>query len=104
VILRILQKRSQNWLPSALPPSACLRNINFEYASNITHECGVLIMADIANIAGLVAVMSHQRPTLFCDFVAVTTHKSLRDPRNGIIICNNFLWHSGRPSDAHHHR
>ncbi|MDR3273799.1 MAG: serine hydroxymethyltransferase [Puniceicoccales bacterium] len=67
--------------------SAYPRSIDFERVANIAHGCGALVMADIAHIAGLVAVRLHQSPVPFCDFVTTTTHKTLRGPRGGMIMC-----------------
>ncbi|MDR1255343.1 MAG: serine hydroxymethyltransferase [Puniceicoccales bacterium] len=67
--------------------SAYPRSIDFERVANIAHGCGALVMADIAHIAGLVAAGLHQNPVPFCDFVTTTTHKTLRGPRGGMIMC-----------------
>lgn len=67
--------------------SAYPRTIDFERMSQIAKKCGVMIMADIAHIAGLVAAGVHPSPVPFCDFVTTTTHKTLRGPRGGIIMC-----------------
>jgi glycine hydroxymethyltransferase len=69
--------------------SAYPRSIDFERVANIAHECGALVMADIAHIAGLVAAGLHQNPVPFCDFVTTTTHKTLRGPRGGVIMCKH---------------
>ncbi|MDR0715208.1 MAG: serine hydroxymethyltransferase [Puniceicoccales bacterium] len=67
--------------------SAYPRSIDFERVANIAHECGALVMADIAHIAGLVAAGLHQNPVPFCDFITTTTHKTLRGPRGGMVMC-----------------
>lgn len=67
--------------------SAYPRSIDFERVANVAHECGALVMADMAHIAGLVATGLHQSPVPFCDFVTTTTHKTLRGPRGGMIMC-----------------
>lgn len=67
--------------------SAYPRIIDFERMSNITKACGALMLADIAHIAGLVAAGCHPSPVPFCDFVTTTTHKTLRGPRGGMIMC-----------------
>ena len=67
--------------------SAYPRTIDFERMSQIAKKCGAMIMADIAHIAGLVAAGVHPSPVPFCDFVTTTTHKTLRGPRGGIIMC-----------------
>lgn len=67
--------------------SAYPRQIDFERMADIAKKCGAMIMADIAHIAGLVAAGVHPSPVPFCDFVTTTTHKTLRGPRGGIIMC-----------------
>ncbi len=67
--------------------SAYPRQIDFERMAGIAKKCGAMIMADIAHIAGLVAAGVHPSPVPFCDFVTTTTHKTLRGPRGGIIMC-----------------
>lgn len=61
--------------------------IDFKKFREIADEVGALLLADIAHIAGLVAVGIHPSPAPYCDFVTTTTHKSLRGPRGGIIMC-----------------
>lgn len=61
--------------------------INFKKFREIADEVGALLLADIAHIAGLVAAGIHPSPAPYCDFVTTTTHKSLRGPRGGIIMC-----------------
>lgn len=61
--------------------------IDFKKFREITDEVGALLLADIAHIAGLVAAGIHPSPAPYCDFVTTTTHKSLRGPRGGIIMC-----------------
>ena len=67
--------------------SAYPREIDFKRFKEIADKCGALLMADIAHIAGLVATGLHQSPIPYCDFVTSTTHKTLRGPRGGIIMC-----------------
>ena len=61
--------------------------IDFKKFRDIADEVGALLLADIAHIAGLVAAGLHPSPAPYCDFVTTTTHKSLRGPRGGIIMC-----------------
>lgn len=61
--------------------------IDFKKFKEIADEVGALLLADIAHIAGLVAAGEHPSPAPYCDFVTTTTHKSLRGPRGGIIMC-----------------
>jgi glycine hydroxymethyltransferase len=67
--------------------SAYSRVIDFERFAAIASEVGALLMADIAHIAGLVATGLHPSPVPHCDFVTSTTHKTLRGPRGGFVIC-----------------
>jgi glycine hydroxymethyltransferase len=67
--------------------SAYPRAIDFELVASIAHGNGALVLADIAHIAGLVVAGLHQSPVPCCDFVTTTTHKTLRGPRGGMIMC-----------------
>lgn len=67
--------------------SAYPRIIDFKRCGEIAQKCGAMLMADIAHIAALVAGGVHPTPFPFCDFVTTTTHKTLRGPRGGIIMC-----------------
>ncbi len=67
--------------------SAYPRVIDFKQLREIADEVGALLMADIAHIAGLVAAGLHPSPVPYCDFVTTTTHKTLRGPRGGMILC-----------------
>ena len=67
--------------------SAYPRVIDFERMGNIAKKHGALLLADIAHIAGLVASGVHPSPVPHADFVTTTTHKTLRGPRGGLILC-----------------
>ncbi|MBU0599722.1 serine hydroxymethyltransferase [bacterium] len=67
--------------------SAYPRTIDFQRFQSIAQKVGAYLMADIAHIAGLVAAKLHPDPVPYCDFVTTTTHKTLRGPRGGIIMC-----------------
>jgi glycine hydroxymethyltransferase len=67
--------------------SAYPRIIDFNRFRQIADEVGAVIMSDIAHIAGLVAVGLHPTPVPVCEYVTSTTHKTLRGPRGGLIIC-----------------
>jgi glycine hydroxymethyltransferase len=67
--------------------SAYSRVIDFERFRAIADEAGALVMADIAHIAGLVATGLHPSPVPHCHFVTSTTHKTLRGPRGGLVLC-----------------
>jgi len=67
--------------------SAYSRIIDFERMGEIAREVGAYLMADIAHIAGLVAARLHPSPIAHADFVTTTTHKTLRGPRGGLILC-----------------
>jgi glycine hydroxymethyltransferase len=67
--------------------SAYPREIDFSRFAEICAETRALFMVDMAHIAGLVAAEQHPNPVLFADFVTSTTHKTLRGPRGGFILC-----------------
>jgi len=67
--------------------SAYPREIDFAKFREIADEVGAYLMVDMAHIAGLVATGHHQNPVPFSDFVTTTTHKTLRGPRGGMILC-----------------
>ncbi|MBF0519382.1 MAG: serine hydroxymethyltransferase [Nitrospirae bacterium] len=67
--------------------SAYSRIINFEEFSSIAKEVGAFLMADIAHIAGLIAAGVHPSPVKYADFVTTSTHKTLRGPRGGMVMC-----------------
>jgi glycine hydroxymethyltransferase len=67
--------------------SAYSRTIDFKKFREIADEAGALLMVDMAHIAGLVAAGEHPNPVPYADFVTTTTHKTLRGPRGGMILC-----------------
>lgn len=67
--------------------SAYARTIDFEFMGKVAKEVGAYLMVDIAHIAGLVAAGFHPSPVPHADFVTTTTHKTLRGPRGGMIMC-----------------
>ena len=67
--------------------SAYAREIDFAKFREIADEVGAYLMVDMAHIAGLVAAGLHQSPVPYADFVTTTTHKTLRGPRGGMILC-----------------
>lgn len=67
--------------------SAYSRTLDFAKFREIADEVGALLFVDMAHIAGLVATGEHPNPVPHCDFVTTTTHKTLRGPRGGMIIC-----------------
>ena len=69
--------------------SAYPRIIDFERMSQIAKKCGAYLMIDMAHIAGLVAAGLHPSPVPYADVVTTTTHKTLRGPRGGMILCND---------------
>ena len=71
--------------------SAYPRAIDFKKFSEIAKESGAYLMVDMAHIAGLVAAGLHQNPVEYADVVTTTTHKTLRGPRGGMILCKAEL-------------
>jgi len=69
--------------------SAYSRIIHFDKMKEIADQVGALFMVDMAHIAGLVAAGLHPSPVPYADFVTSTTHKTLRGPRGGLILCKN---------------
>ncbi len=67
--------------------SAYSRTIDFARIGEIARSVGAKVMADIAHIAGLVATGLHPSPVPHCEFVTTTTHKTLRGPRGGLVLC-----------------
>ena len=68
--------------------SAYARKIDFKKFREIADEVGAVLMVDMAHIAGLVATGMHESPIPYADVVTTTTHKTLRGPRGGMILCN----------------
>jgi len=71
--------------------SAYPRTIDFRAFRQIADEAGCMVMADIAHVAGMVAVGLHPTPVPHCEFVTTTTHKTLRGPRAGMIMCREDM-------------
>ena len=67
--------------------TAYSRSIDFKKFADIAKEVGAYLMVDMAHIAGLIAAGLHQNPVPYADFVTTTTHKTLRGPRGGAILC-----------------
>ena len=84
-----LQRKAEESRPKLLicGASAYPRTIDFERIGEIARSVGAKVMADIAHIAGLVAVGLHPSPVPHCEYVTTTTHKTLRGPRGGMILC-----------------
>ena len=85
----VLQKLAEEHRPKLLicGASAYPRTIDFARIGEIARGVGAKVMADIAHIAGLVATGLHPSPVPHCEFVTTTTHKTLRGPRGGLILC-----------------
>ena len=84
-----LQRKAEESRPKLLicGASAYPRTIDFARIGEIARGVGAKVMADIAHIAGLVAVGLHPSPVPHCEFVTTTTHKTLRGPRGGMVLC-----------------
>ena len=68
--------------------SAYARKIDFKRFREVADKVGAVLMVDMAHIAGLVAAGEHESPIPYADVVTTTTHKTLRGPRGGLILCN----------------
>jgi len=89
--------------------SAYSRNLDWKRFREIADKCGAILMADIAHIAGLIAAGIIENPVPYCDVVTTTTHKTLRWPRGGMIMCKKkyakaidravFPWMQGWPHE-----
>ncbi len=84
-----LQRKAEEAEPKMIVcgASAYPRMIDFQKIGEIAKSVGAIVMADIAHIAGLVAVGLHPSPVPHCEYVTTTTHKTLRGPRGGLILC-----------------
>ncbi|MCA1817646.1 MAG: serine hydroxymethyltransferase [Acidobacteria bacterium] len=84
-----LARRAEEHRPQLIVcgASAYPRTINFERITDIARSVGARVMADIAHIAGPVAAGLHPSPVPHADYVTTTTHKTLRGPRGGLILC-----------------
>ena len=71
--------------------SAYPREIRFDIFADIAKEVGAYLFVDMAHIAGLVAAGLHMSPVPYADVVSTTTHKTLRGPRGGLILCKEEL-------------
>lgn len=86
-----LRKSAREFQPRMIVAgaSAYPRTIDFRAFREIADEVGALLMTDIAHIAGMVAVGLHPSPVPYADIVTTTTHKTLRGPRGGMILCRD---------------
>lgn len=86
-----LEKKAQECKPKLIVAgaSAYARIIDFPRLAEIAHGVGAYLMVDIAHIAGLVAAGEHPSPVPYADVVTTTTHKTLRGPRGGMILCKD---------------
>ncbi len=88
-----LEKTARELKPALITvgASAYPRIIDFERMGKLSREIGAYLFVDMAHIAGLVAAGLHPNPVPHADFVTTTTHKSLRGPRGGLILCKEEL-------------
>ena len=84
-----VQKLAEQHTPKLIVAgaSAYSRIINFKRLRQIADSVGALLMVDMAHIAGLIAGGCHPNPVPYCEFVTTTTHKTLRGPRGGLVLC-----------------
>ena len=87
----VFEKKAKEEKPKLIiaGASAYPRKIDFQRMSRIAKSVGALFMVDMAHIAGLVATGLHQNPVEYADVVTTTTHKTLRGPRGGFIMCKS---------------
>ena len=86
-ILRIAREHKPNLIIAGW--SAYPRILDFEVFAKAANETGALLMTDMAHFAGLVAAGLHPSPVPYSDFVTTTTHKTLRGPRGGMVLCKS---------------
>ena len=86
---RLTPARREPCTDAGTEPGAYSRTIDFARFRAIADQAGALLMADIAHIAGLVAAGLHPSPVPHCHFVTSTTHKTLRGPRGGVVMCRS---------------
>lgn len=86
-----LEKQAQECQPKLIVAgaSAYARTLDFPRLAEIAHGVGAYLMVDMAHIAGLVAAGCHPNPLPYADVVTTTTHKTLRGPRGGMILCKD---------------
>ena len=84
-----VEKKAMEYKPKMIVcgGSAYPREIDAEAFHKIAKKVGALLMFDVAHIAGLIATKLHKDPIPWCDFVTTTTHKTLRGPRGGMVMC-----------------
>ncbi|MGI6096725.1 MAG: serine hydroxymethyltransferase [Dethiobacteria bacterium] len=89
--LNLVEEQARKFKPRMIVAgaSAYPRQIDFKAFAEIAERAGALLMVDMAHIAGLVAVGLHPNPVSYADFVTSTTHKTLRGPRGGLILCRS---------------
>jgi glycine hydroxymethyltransferase len=109
-----LQRKAEEARPKMIicGASAYPRTIDFQRIGEIARGVGAIVMADIAHIAGLVATGLHPSPLPHCEYVTTTTHKTLRGPRGGLILCREefakdvnkavFSGRAGRTARSYH--
>ena len=87
----VMEKTAKECRPKLIVAgaSAYARTIDFARIASIAKDVGALFMVDMAHIAGLVAAGLHPSPVPYADVVTTTTHKTLRGPRGGLILCND---------------
>lgn len=84
-VLRIAKEHKPKLIVAGA--SAYARTIDFKFMAEVAHSVGAIFMVDMAHIAGLVAAGDHPSPFPYADIVTTTTHKTLRGPRGGVIMC-----------------
>ena len=92
----IIRKMAKEHRPKLLLVGASAYPRHFDYPAlrEIADEAGCLLMMDMAHVAGLIAVGLHPDPVPYCDVVTTTTHKTLRGPRGGLILCRKEQYRS----------
>ena len=90
---KLIRERAITHKPKLIVAGASAYSLKIDFSKfrEIADECGAYLMTDIAHIAGLIVAGLHQNPVCYADIITSTTHKTLRGPRGGFILCSEEL-------------